>query len=147
MFRLWTVLIFCFSTSSALKIKKIGSDFDSDQPTSFATLNTSSTTAVPPVFVLCTSHEQDTLDGNGFFHVLGENSQPWFSMILRQETAGGSVQLWVVVGPEGVSYMMGGIPLFKMKIWYHLCSSLDTVNGAFAIAVNGEILAKAWMQT
>ena len=36
--------------------------------------------------------------------------------------------------------MMGAIPLFKMKIWYHICSSLDTVNGAFAIAVNGEMI-------
>ena len=136
------VLMFGVNSISSLKVYDFGGDFKASSSPSFATLTTSPVKVLPETFVLCTSHKQNMMDGNGFFHVLGEDGQPWLSLWFIQATAEEEIQLAAIFGAQGVSFFLGGIPKFKVKVWYHICSSVDTVNGTFSTAVNGDLIGK-----
>ena len=142
MSRLCFVLIFGFHASSSLKVYNFGGDSEPGSSPSFATLTSSPVKELPESFVLCTSHKQNMMDGSGFFHVLGEDGQPWLTLWFMQATAEEDVQLAAMFGEQGVSFFLGGIPNFKLKVWYHICSKVDTVNGTFSTAVNGDLIGK-----
>ena len=44
---------------------------------SFLLLSSSSEVPLPELFVLCTSHQQSKMDKKGFYHIYGEDKQPW----------------------------------------------------------------------
>ena len=140
--RLYFVLMFGFHASTSLKVYNFGGDFEPHSSPSFASLTSSPTEELPKSFVLCTSHKQNKMDGNGFFHVLGEDGTAWFSLKFMKTPAEEDVELMAIFGAEGVSFFLGGIPNFKMKVWYHICSSVDTVNGTFSTAVNGDLISE-----
>ena len=111
---------------------------------SSATLTNSPVSELPDIFVLCTSHMEERLEGNGYFQMYGEDGRPWLSMSLKEQGNTGSVNLWAYLGAgtKTKSYILGQIPQARPKMWYHICVSVDTHNGTLEAAVNGNRLTQ-----
>ena len=91
-------------------------------------LSDSSEVLLPDVFILCTSHQQSRMDNRGFYHIYGEDGQPWMST--HFETVSGthnSVGLWGTFG--GMWIYFGKITEPKLFFWYHICQKVDTSQG------------------
>ena len=112
----------------------------SESDISFLILSDSSEVPLPDVFILCTSHQQSTMDKRGFYHIYGEDGQPW--MLTKFGTGPGahnSVGLWGSFGLEWIYF--GEIPQPKLFFWYHMCHRVDTYHGHISVSVNGDRLA------
>ena len=107
---------------------------------SFLILSDSSDVHLPDVFILCTSHQQSQMNSRGFYHIYGEDGQPWMSTLF--ETVSGahnSVGLWGTFGMDWIYF--GEIPEPKLFFWYHICQKVDTSQGRISVSVNGHQLA------
>ena len=103
-------------------------------------LSDSSEVPLPEVFILCTSHQQSKMDKRGFYHIYGEDKQPW--MMTKFGTGPGthnSVGLWGSFGLEWIYF--GEISQPKLFFWYHMCHRVDTSKGHISVSVNGNRLA------
>ena len=103
-------------------------------------LSDSSEVPLPEVFILCTSHQQSKMDKRGFYHIYGEDKQPW--MMTKFGTGPGthnSVGLWGSFGLEWIYF--GEISQPKLFFWYHMCHKVDTSKGRISVSVNGNRLA------
>ena len=99
-------------------------------------LSNSSEVPLPDIFILCTSHQQSRMDNKGFYHIYGEDGQPWMST--HFETVSGthnSVGLWGTFG--GMWIYFGKITEPKLFFWYHICQKVDTSQGRISVSVNG----------
>ena len=104
-------------------------------------LSDSSEVPLPDVFILCTSHQHSKMDKRGFYHIYGEDGQPW--MMTKFGTGPGahnSVGLWGSFGLEWIYF--GEIPEPKLFFWYHMCHKVDTSQGRISVSVNGRELAR-----
>ena len=104
-------------------------------------LSDSSDVHLPDVFILCTSHQQSQMNSRGFYHIYGEDGQPWMSTLF--ETVSGahnSVGLWGTFGMDWIYF--GEIPEPKLFFWYHMCHKVDTSQGRISVSVNGRELAR-----
>jgi hypothetical protein len=127
----WAIRVYNFDASRELAL---------NNPLSFATLSNSPENELPDRFILCTSHKQNMLDDTSYFHMFGEDRQPWFSMVFLEQ--GSSVQLWTNLDKTGISHMVGVTVEPKIKVWYHICAGIDIAKATITIAINGEKLAK-----
>ena len=103
-------------------------------------LSDSSEVPLPDVFIICTSHQQSKMDKKGFYHIYGEDRQPW--MLTKFGTGPGyhnSVGLWGSFGLEWIYF--GEISQPKLFFWYHMCHEVDTSKGRISVSVNGDRLA------
>ena len=103
-------------------------------------LSDSSEVSLPNLFILCTSHQQSKMDKRGFYHIYGEDGQPW--MMTKFGTGPGahnSVGLWGSFGLEWIYF--GEVSQPKLFFWYHICHKVDTSQGHISVSVNGERLA------
>ena len=103
-------------------------------------LSDSSEVPLPDVFIICTSHQQSKMDKKGFYHIYGEDGQPW--MLTKFGTGPGyhnSVGLWGSFGLEWIYF--GEISQPKLFFWYHMCHEVDTSKGRISVSVNGDRLA------
>ena len=103
-------------------------------------LSDSSEVPLPDVFIICTSHQQSKMDKRGFYHIYGEDRQPW--MLTKFGTGPGyhnSVGLWGSFGLEWIYF--GEISQPKLFFWYHMCHKVDTFQGRISVSVNGDRLA------
>ena len=135
------LLYFSVSIVNCFRVYDFNSNSQENKELSFATLQNSPRDELPQQFVICTSHRQNRIDGHGFFHLLGEDNTPWLAMKLGEEGRTGNVHVWADIGKEG--HRFGAIQP-KVKVWYHMCTFFDTVNGRLKTAVNGEQIGKEY---
>lgn len=97
---------------------------------------------LPKKFILCTSHRQNMFDDSGFFHMLDSEKRPWLTWVFLQQGRSGAIQLWMVTGDSGLNFLVGDIHKPKLKVWYHICVSIDSGNGTALTMVNGDQVGK-----
>ena len=129
-----------FSAISSLKVVNFG-EATSGTNFSYLMISENSKTQLPAVFILCTSHQQSKMASQGFYHIYGEDGNPW--MMTKFGTGPGahnSVGLWGSFGLEWIYF--GEIPEPKLFFWYHMCHKVDTSQGRISVSVNGRELAR-----
>ena len=77
-------------------------------------------------------------DDTGFFHMLDSERRPWLTWVFFQQGRSGAIQLWMVTGDLGLNYLIGNIKQPKLRVWYHVCVSIDTKNETSVVSVNGD---------
>ena len=131
---------FSFSAISSLKVVNFG-EAASGTNFSYLMISENSKTQLPAVFILCTSHQQSKMNSQGFYHIYGEDGNPW--MMTKFGSGPGdphhSVGLWGSFGLEWIYF--AEIPQPKLFFWYHMCHKVDTLNGLISVSVNGRRLA------
>ena len=113
--------------------------FDSKPDDPLATATLTNGPQLPSLFILCVSFKLDMLDGRGFFHLLGQDTSPWLTLTLDKEAGTGAVHLWALLGDQGISHRFGHVRQPKLKVWYHVCAAVDTLNGTLDATLNGEL--------
>ena len=137
-----TLLVICLGTLvSGIKYFSFERSLAPGSP-SAAILTSSPSAELPPTFVLCTSHKEENLEGNGFIQLYGQDQQAWFSLALKEQEGTGNVNLWAFLGAgrQMKSYILGRILHVRPRSWYHICTRLDTLNGTLTLAVNGKVV-------
>ena len=144
----YTMLLKSFITlHSALSIDIIASpkvvhfeENNSGTDISFIMLSDRPEVPLPDLFILCTSHKQSTMDKRGFYHIYGEDGQPWMMTYFGTgPDTHNSVGLWGSFGMEWIYF--GEISQPKLYFWYHMCHRVDTSQGLISVSVNGDRLA------
>ena len=106
-----------------------------DHSPSFATLMNSPAEQLPSKFIICSSHQQGSVNNRGFYQLLGEDGQPWWGSVWWQSSGSGTVELSAYVDKDWIS--LGFIQDPKLFYWYVTCVDIDTEQETVSAAVNG----------
>lgn len=126
-------------TGLALSVKVYNFNSSPDSPTaSYIRLSSRPAKDLPDSFILCTAHKQGMFHDRGSFHMFDDEKRPWLSWAFWKQGRSGAVQLWMVCGDSGLNYLVGDINQPMLKVWYHICVSIDAENRTGVTFVNGE---------
>ena len=104
---------------------------------SFATLVSAPDESLPASFTLCSSHQQQKLDGRGFYYLTDENKKPWLTF--RWKLKFGKVNFKIYFGSQSIHYV-DDVDEIVPNNWYNVCLAVDILTGKISLAVNGRLL-------
>ena len=128
---LWGSLVFPASTLTVFKLRPTSTNI------SYLTLELDPSVELPLQFIICTSHEQTSMDDRTFYHIYGDDGSPWMTTFFLNGRLN-SVELWGLFGLDWKYF--GDIEKPKLYFWYHMCAFVDTTRGLISISINGQMM-------
>ena len=128
-----TLLIMFLFSQGSYAINIFLFDTSSEENLEYGKMET--TTPLPPVFTLCASFRENTVEDTSFFTLFGEAGTPWMT-ISTWAYPDKNIEMWTRINKKW--YKIRDIPAHWLNFWIHVCFHADTISGNISFSFNGE---------